>query len=545
MRDVLVVGSGHNALIAACYLAADGWDVEVIERDTVVGGAVSTTQRWPGFHVDRGSSLHVMIRFTGIIEELALAECGLTYLDVDPWAFAPFWQGPPGQSEQVALTFHTDLGRTCASIEAVCGARDADAYEAFARDWAGRNERIFAYFQQPPSPGNAMRHFLGIGRAAGSRDGAELGRQFMLPADALLDEHFTDERLKTALAWLGAQSGPPTHEPITADLMAWVALLHTRSPGRPVGGSGALTAALLTRLQRSGGTIRLGDGAAGIVRRSGRVVGIITESGDEVRARRVIAGCHISETLRLLADPHWLARGRAIRLGNGIGIAVRLATTGLPEYPSAPPPRTRRLGTQPIPVSDAHVGMQLLVPDRSFLRAAYADYLAGRIPQDPAVLAMSFSAIDPSLAPAGHHTLTLWAQWHPYRLRSGQWPAQAEAAGAAVIDVLDRAAPGFREKVTDVHVQTPDRLESELGLRHGNVMHVEMTPESSFWWRPLPELSGYATPVPGLFLTGASTHPGGGVFGASGRSCARVVGRSLRRARPPRPVRGAAAPGSR
>jgi len=533
MRDVVVIGSGHNGLIAACYLARAGFDVEVIERDTVIGGAVSTVARWPGYLVDRGSSLHIMLRFTGIAEDLALDECGLTYLDVDPWAFAPFWQDRPGDSPQSALTFHTDLGRTCASIEAVCGSRDADAYEAFARDWGARNERIFAYFQDPPAPRNAIRHFLGIGRAAGSRDGAELGRQFMSPADALLDELFVDERLKTALAWLGAQSGPPTHEPLTADLMAWVTLLHRRPPGRAVGGSGALSGALAERLRRSGGSLRLGDGAAGIVRRGGQVVGVVTESGEHIPARRVVAGCHVLETLRLLNDPHWNRRGRAIRVGSGMGIAVRLATTGLPPYPSAPPARPRTLapGTPSVTVSDAHVGMQLLVPDRRTLRRAYADFLSGHSPAEPAVLGMSFSAIDPSLAPPGRHTLTLWAQWHPFALQGSPWAEASEAAGRAAIAAVERAAPGFTELVTDVHVQTPESLESELGLRGGNVMHVEMAPDASFWWRPLPELSGYATPVPGLFLTGASTHPGGGVFGASGRSCARVVARSLDRPR--------------
>ncbi|MGZ4582637.1 MAG: phytoene desaturase family protein, partial [Nocardioidaceae bacterium] len=120
-RDVVVVGSGHNALVAACYLAKEGLDVEVVERDTVLGGAVSTVQRWPGYLVDRGSSAHIMIRHTGIVEDLDLADCGLTYLDLDPWGFAPF--GPP--DDQQAITFHVSLDKTCASIAAVCGERDA------------------------------------------------------------------------------------------------------------------------------------------------------------------------------------------------------------------------------------------------------------------------------------------------------------------------------------------------------------------------------------------------------------------------------------
>ncbi len=243
-RDVVVVGSGHNALVAACYLARAGLDVEVVEKDTVIGGAVSTVERWPGYAVDRGSSAHIMIRHTGIVEDLRLDECGLTYLDLDPWGFAPF--GPP--DDQQAITFSLSLDRTCESIAAVCGDRDAEAYRAFVTDWAARNEAVFAAFQDVPSAGRLGRHLWGAGKAA-DVGGLEMSRQFLQPGDQLLDEHFTDERLKTALAWLGAQSGPPMHEVATADLVGWSALLHTPSAGArrrrvrcPDGGAGRAAA---------------------------------------------------------------------------------------------------------------------------------------------------------------------------------------------------------------------------------------------------------------------------------------------------------------
>ncbi|MGZ4591570.1 MAG: phytoene desaturase family protein, partial [Actinomycetes bacterium] len=256
-RDVIVIGSGHNALIGACYLARAGLDVEVVETDRVLGGAVSTVERWPGYAVDRGSSAHIMVRHTGIVEDLRLDECGLTYLDMDPWAFAPF--GPP--DEQQAITFHVDLERTHDSIAAVCGPRDAAAYLRFVADWGARNEAVFAAFQDVPTAARLGRHLWGAGKAT-DVGGLEMSRQFLQPGDQLLDELFEDERLKTALSWLGAQSGPPTHEVATADLVGWNALMHTRPPGRAVGGSGALTAALAERLRRTGGTVRLGDGAA-------------------------------------------------------------------------------------------------------------------------------------------------------------------------------------------------------------------------------------------------------------------------------------------
>jgi phytoene dehydrogenase-like protein len=448
-----------------------------------------------------------MVRHTGIVEDLDLAACGLTYLDMDPWGFAPFGTG----DDQQAITFHVDLDRTCASIASVCGERDAEAYRRFAVDWAARNEAVLTAFQDVPSPGRLGRHLWGVGRASGL-GGLELSRQFLQPADQLLDELFDDERLKTALAWLAAQSGPPTHEVGTADLVGWNALLHRLPPGRPVGGSGALTAALAERLRRLGGRLRTGDGAARITRAGDRVTGVLTESGEHLPARAVVAGCHVLTTVSLLGDEALAGRARrAVRVGNGIGMVLRLGTTGLPRYPSSAD------GAE-------HPALQLLAPDRAHLRAAYGEFSAGRTPTRPAVLLMSFSGLDPSVAPPGRHNVTVWAQWHPYALAGGErWAAIADREAEKVLAEVEAAAPGFTSTVEHLHVQTPVDLERELGLLRGNVMHVEMGLDAMFAYRPLPELSGYRTPVRGLYLTGASTHPGGGVFGASGRTAARVA----------------------
>ena len=403
------------------------------------------------------------------------------------------------------------LDRTCDSIAAVCGDRDAQAYRAFATDWGARNEAVFAAFQDVPTAGRLGRHLWGAGKAT-DVGGLEMSRQFLQPGDQLLDEHFTDERLKTALAWLGAQSGPPMHEVATADLVGWSALLHKVAPGRAVGGSGALTAALAERLRRLGGTIRAGDGAAAITRSGDRVTGVRTDSGEHITAPNVLAGCHVLTTLELLGDEALLARAtRAVRVGNGLGMVLRLGTTDLPRYPSAQHDST-------------YGAMQLLAPSRVHLRSAYGEFTAGRTPTEPAVLVMSFSAIDPTIAPPGRHNVTVWAQWHPYELSTGErWDAIAGREADRILAQVDAAAPGFSDTIEHLHVQTPVDLERELGLRRGNVMHVEMGLDSMFVYRPLPELAGYRTPVRGLYLTGASTHPGGGVFGASGRTAARVL----------------------
>ena len=326
--------------------------------------------------------------------------------------------------------------------------------------------------------------------------------------------------------------GPPGHEVATADLVGWNALMHRMPPGRAVGGSGALTVALAERLRRLGGTVRLGDGATAITRTGDRVTGVTTSSGEHLPARAVVAGCHVLTTLELLGDAALLARATtAVRVGNGIGMVVRLGTNALPRYPSAAG-------------ASAYSAMQLLAPSRTHLRAAHGEFTAGRTPTEPAVLLMTFSALDPTIAPAGKHNISAWAQWHPYELSTGeQWDDIRDREADKIVAQVEKAAPGFASSIEQVHVQTPLDLERELGLRRGNVMHVEMGLDSMFAYRPLPELAGYRTPVRGLFLTGASTHPGGGVFGASGRTAARVVlaqrrklamsSRRLRRAQQP------------
>jgi phytoene dehydrogenase-like protein len=497
----VVVGAGHNGLVAACYLARAGLEVTVVERDTVLGGAVSTVERFPGFHMDRGSSAHVMVRHTGIVEDLRLDEMGLKYQDMDPWGFAPF---PDGN-----LTFHVDLDRTCASIEALCGSADAESYRAFVVDWGARNAKVFDAFQGPPTGARLGRTMWGIGKGTGL-SGLELSRQFLTSGDALLDAQFRDERLKTALAWLGAQSGPPTHEVATADLVGWNAMLHTLAPGHAVGGSGALTTALAARLAADGGRVVLGDGAARITADE-----VVTESGERHPADVVVAACHVLTTLNLIGDPALTDRVRRnVRTGNGIGMVVRLATTALPDYAGAGP--------------DVHRSLQLLAPSRTALRRAHGEYVAGLAPTEPAVLAMTPSAHDDSLAPPGRHTVTVWGQWHPYAFSDGtRWADVREREADKLVAAVERVAPGFSSSVQDRWVQTPVDLERELGLVNGQVMHLEMTLDQMFLWRPLPELAGYRV-RPGLYLTGASTHPGGGVFGASGRSAAEVVLADLR-----------------
>jgi phytoene dehydrogenase-like protein len=539
---VAVIGSGHNGMVAACYLAREGLSVEVVESDTVLGGAVSTVERWPGVLVDRGSSAHVIIRQSGIVEELDLAAHGLRYVDCDPWGFAPASSpGAPGPDGR-PLVFSVDLDTTCASISEACGPADAAAYRRFVEVWGPRSRAVAASFGRRPNPAGLLRSFWPLGAPTGGRPrtpGGELAVDFLGSGDALLDRWFGSERLKAALAWFGAQSGPPMSEPGTAAMVAWFALLHDVPPGHPVGGSGGLTAALRRRLESDGGRVVLGDGAARLLTEDDgaggrRVTGVQTVAGRRIVADAVVAACHVNVTRGLAGEaaPPALADADP-PLGNGFGLVVRALTDAPPAYPGVPP-------------EDALQGLQLLCTDRAELAAAHGDWSAGRLPRVPVPLAMCFSASDDTLAPPGQHVVTIWGQWYPYELADGaDWDDLAESEAERLVEAVERYAPGFAASVQRLHIQTPLELERELSLLRGNVMHVEMGLASMFAFRPTPALSGYTVPgLPGLYLAGASTHPGGGVSGNSGRTSARVLladrrrltrgrataGRALRRA---------------
>lgn len=173
--------------------------------------------------------------------------------------------------------------------------------------------------------------------------------------------------------------------------------------------------------------------------------------------------------------------------------------------------------------------MQLLCPSEEFLRDAYADYFSGMPSRRPPVLSMTFSPIDDTLAPPGSHVLSFWSQYFPYARRDGRrWDDCTDELADSVLETVYDYAPNLRGKITDRYVQTPLELERRIGLVQGNVMHIEMSLDQMFCFRPLPELANYSTPIDSLFLCGASTHPGGGVFGASGMNAAAVVGRHLR-----------------
>lgn len=513
--DVIVVGGGHNGLTCAGYLAKAGRRVLVVERREIVGGAVCTEEVIPGYKIDVGSSAHIMVHLTPIVKDLELERHGLEYIQMDPFAFYPL---PDGGG---AISFYRDTEKTCQSIAAV-SPRDAEAYRKFLAYWTPLNEAVFDVFLNPPS---TARLFASVAAAvprlpAGERNPTEVSRRLLTSYAQLIGESFESEAMRSAMTWLAAQSGPPPDEIGAGDFFGWHSMLHTSGAAHPRGGSGMLTQAMARSLTSMGGDVALGAAVRRILIRDGRAYGVETEDGQRYTAPVVVSNAHVQTTMLGLVGPEHLPSGMVgrlnnIRVGNGFGMTVRCAAEELPDYLAAPS------GGRP---HESHHGLQLLSPSMGYVRRAYEDYLRGEPSRDPAVIAMTFSAIDPDVAPPGKHTVFLWAQYFPYELSGGrQWDDIREGVADSILEVLYRYAPNMRGKIIDRFIQTPLDLERRIGLPRGNVMHVEMSFDQMFMFRPLPELAGYRTPIKGLYLTGASTHPGGGVFGASGHNTARVV----------------------
>lgn len=537
--DVAIVGAGHNALVAAAYLARAGRRVAVFERSAHPGGAVQTRDDiFPGCRIDVGSSAHILIHLTPILPELELERYGLRYVDCDPWAFYPLEDGR-------SLLFWKDVERTCQSI-ATISPRDADAYRRFLEEWRPISRAVLKAFLGPPGAGRIAWTMARGGGFGGSGGMARL-QSILGSYRGLLDATFTHPAVRAAIEWIAAQSGPPPSELGSAPLAGWQPLYHESGVRRAVGGSGALAEALVAMIRDHGGEVHTATPVRRIVTEGGRAVGVEMTEGAEpgtplgaplpaagvtrrVRARTVLAGCHVATTFgRLLADSPEAAalreRVAALRIGNGFGMILRCVTSELPAYAGWEGDPRRGGDGSPGPM---HRGLQLLCPPAPYLDHAYADFLRGEPARDPAVVAMSWTAVDPTIAPPGKHLLFLWAQYHPYALAAGRsWDDVRQRAADDILRATGRFAPNVPDCVEQLLIQTPADLEREHGLFNGNVMHLEMGLDQMFLFRPLPELSSYRTPIPGLFLTGASTHPGGGVFGASGRSAARVVTKSL------------------
>ena len=505
--DVIVIGAGHNALITSAYLAKAGYKVGVFERRDIVGGAVSTKEIVPGYQFDLGGSAHILIRLTPIIDELALHEYGLEYLELDPLFFAPF-------PDNDAFFIYRDVDKTVHELEQKYPG-EGEAYRKFIKDWQPFAEAVREMFLSSPSPLNLGKKMMRSGSKLNWKDSL---RSIFRPYGDVVDDYFKEEKIKAMLVWMAAQSGPPPTEPITGPFVLWQPLYHVGGMARPRGGSGMLTQALRKHIEAHGGEVHTQAPVDEILVEGKKVTGVKV-NGQIYSARAVVAGAHVLETFgRLVPEEHRPPGIHTLRVGNGFGAILRLALDKPVRY-------TAFEGDQ------ARVGLQLICRDRHQLNAAYGEYLAGKPASDPPIVAMTFSAVDDTLAPPGGEVLWLWGQYYPYELAQGSWKDHEERVAEALLNAFEQYAPGTRDSVVGRLFQHPEWLERELGLFRGNVMHLEMSIDQMFMMRPMLGMAEYKTHLKGLYLTGASTHPGGGIMGASGRNAAGVVLKDLEKKR--------------
>ena len=504
--DVIVIGAGHNALVSAGYLSQAGYRVGVFEKRQQVGGAVSTQELIPGYQFDLGGSAHILIRLTPVVEELSLHRYGLQYIELDPLFYANNGKGSD-------LFIYRDEYRTAASLNDRHPG-EGDAYLKFLSEWRPFAQAVRDAFLQTPSPLELGKSF-----ALGPQMGMAWDRALpfiMQPYGDVVDRYFNSEELKTALVWMAAQSGPPPTEPLTAPFLLWHPLYHEGGIARPRGGSGMLSEALRLQIEDYGGHVHTSAPVEEIIVEGQRARGI--RVGKEIyTSKYVLAGTHIMESMGRLLPPDKRPADMldSMRVGNGFGAVLRVALSRPVRYASAPG-------------NEARVGLQLLCKSRRQIQNAYADYLKGTPAEDPPIVAMTFSAVDDTLAPPGGEVLWIWGQYYPYELSHGRTWDQIEGEVAEnLLNTFEMFAPGTKSAVVGELFQHPLWLERELGLYRGNVMHLEMSLDQMFTTRPHLRLSGYRTHIEGLYITGASTHPGGGIMGASGRNAACVILKDL------------------
>ncbi|MFQ5591999.1 MAG: phytoene desaturase family protein [Phycisphaerae bacterium] len=516
--DVIVVGAGHNGLICAAYLARAGLRVQVLERRDIPGGCTATEEMAPGVWVNRCQCDHLFLYTTPIPAELELQRYGLENIEADPCHWAPSRDGQ-------GLVFWKDVGRTADAI-GQRSAKDARAYLRFVRRWS----EIFKWLQPillgSPTPGAAGRRMLRQpGRTvAGLRNLPTLLRAQSASVRDVLDATFEDVELKGVLAFFSAAlAGLPPSAPRSAMFCFAIVLHHLAGVRRPRGGSGGLVRALIAAIEAHGGSVRTGAAVERIRVEAGTVRGVLIQNGEEIAARSVVAACDPQTTFLRLLDsttvPTSVRNGiRRLQVANGFALKVDYKIDRLPQWQPHPMTTHEELLRATTYVS----------PSINYLEAAYADYAQRRNSRRPALIVSTPTAADPSLVSDGAHLLTVETRYAPYELEPGQsWQEVGERESQRLFEMLEPYAPNLKGAKHLPIVQSPVDLERDLGLPRGNMVHIDASPSQSLARRPLPGLANYRSPIRGLYLTGAGTHPGGGVWGAPGHNAAHEILRDL------------------
>jgi phytoene dehydrogenase-like protein len=522
---VAVIGAGHNGLAAAAYLARAGLPTVVLERRGLVGGACVTEELWPGFRVSRGAYVAGLLR-PALVRELGLAGHGLRLLPRRPSSFTPLPEGG-------GLLLGSDLEANQREIRHF-SSRDAERYPEYERllDRVARSLEPLLD-ATPPDPARLRPRDLALmARLAGGvlqwrRDLPAALALLLGPARRTLESWFESEPLRGTLATdavIGAWASPSS--PGTGYVLFHHVMGETDG-ARGVwayveGGMGRLSEALAAAARSAGAEIRCNAPVAQVEIDGGRARGVRLVDGTLVEAEIVLSNADPRRTFLELVPEEPLsfelrAAVRALDFRSPV-VKINAALDGLPRFRGGDAPPT------PAHVGTIHVGaLDLDALDRSFAAAEN-----GRLPDRPMIELTLASVVDGSLAPPGRHVASLFVQHVPYAPEGASWDQLREPFADRVFALVDEVAPGFSESVLHREVLAPPDLEELFGLSGGNIFHGAMTPDRLFFMRPFPGWARYRTPVGGLYLCGAGTHPGGGVMGACGRNAAGEVLRDLR-----------------
>ncbi|ANY79679.1 FAD-dependent oxidoreductase [Microvirga ossetica] len=522
--DVVIIGAGHNGLVCACYLAAAGLKVKVVEQRSVVGGAAVTDEFHPGFR-NSVASYTVSLLNPKIIRDLDLPRHGLKIVER---RLANFFPLPDGQY------LKTGEGVTRSEI-ARFSPRDAERYDAYAAEIDAIADVLRDLtLQQPPNlVDGGWRAALSEGwRAFGT--GNRLRRLSMTQRRALLDLFtksagdyldgwFETDCVKAAFGFdsiVGTFASPYT--PNTA----YVLLHHVFGEvngkkgawGHAIGGMGAITQAMAKAARERGVEIEVDAPVREVIVEKGRAVGIVLKDGRSIRARTVASNVHPKLLFDQLVPeealpPEFLARIRRWKSGSGT-FRMNVALSELPSFTALP-------GRE---LADHHTAGIIIAPSLAYMDRAYDDAKREGWSREPIVEMLIPSTLDDSLAPQGQHVASLFCQHVQPVLSDGRsWDDHRETVADLMIATVDRYAPGFQQSVLGRQIMSPLDLERTFGLIGGDIFHGALTLDQLFSARPMLGHADYRAPLAGLYMCGSGTHPGGGVTGAPGHNAARAI----------------------
>jgi phytoene dehydrogenase-like protein len=506
--DAVVVGAGHNGLVCAAYLARAGRRTLLVEARNAVGGCASTVPAL-GARVNICNCDHVTFRTTPIFDELSLADHGLRYLDVEPAQLCLSW------TDGAAWPVFHDVERTIDALR-LTHPDQADGYRRYAHAARPVAELIVEAASEPPSRSGLLAR-LAERRGRGL---ATLLRWSRRTVADVLGEFFTSEAiLGPAVASGPAVWGLSPHTPGSGVGAVAHAMKHVARVGRPEGGSGALTDAIRRAFEAAGGAVRCNARVLAVTCEAKRVRGVELDDGTQIDAPLVVSACDpLTTFLSWLRDPPAAAgevvrRWRLAAPGDGYESKLDAVIDALPRH-GALATLAERLDFDPL------VPTTVVAPSLDDMHRAHVSMSQGRVAERPIFLVNIPSVLDPTMAPSDGHVFSLEVLYTPYALAGG-WTNSAEPRRW-----LDQYAslvqPGFADHVRRWRVMTPESYESDFSLPRGHATSFTGGPVAAFLGRPR-ELTRYETPIDGLYLTGAATFPGAGVWGASGRNAARRI----------------------